>query len=170
MGQSWRAALRLRDQSWRGTASTGFVCCLEAGRAYPSFVNFDANNRMACRVNRPRSNTPLQALVLMNDPVYVEAARAFACRMLVESPDTSDAGRIRYALRLAVSRSPRSEEVAILTDLLSAERKSRRTNPQDVRKFVGSFTLPQGITAEEFTAWYAIAAAILNLDETISKG
>src|SRR6185503_5796424 len=67
----------------------GLFVVLKRAAPYPSFVNFDANNRFACRVRRPRSNTPLQALTLLNDPVYVEAAVAFAKRVLAEKPQGS---------------------------------------------------------------------------------
>ena len=137
---------------------------------YPSFVSFDANNRMACRVYRPRSNTPLQALALMNDPVYVEAAMAFAARVLSDRPQADDATRIRYAFRLGLSRQPNAEEVAILANLLAAERAARDADVRSTREFVGKYPLPAGMTPVEFTAWYAVAAAILNLDEFISKG
>jgi hypothetical protein len=133
-------------------------------------VNFDANARMACRVKRPRSNTPLQALTLMNDPVYVEAAMAFAKRMLTERPGSNTDERIAHAFRVATGRTPRTEELATLSNLLSAERKARTADAKAAKEFVGKFELPKGINAEEFAAWYAVAAALLNLDETISKG
>ena len=143
----------------------GLYVIWKRGAPYPSFVNFDANSRLACRVKRPRSNTPLQALTLMNDPVYVEAAMAFAKRVLVEKATASD--RLTHAFRLATSRTPRAEELATLTQLLES---SRATDAKSAKEFLGKFELPVGVTAEEFTAWYAVAAALLNLDETISKG
>ena len=73
---------------------------------YPSFVNFDAPDRGSCTVNRGRSNTPLQALTLLNDPAYVEMALAFADRVLSESPSTDDRSRLQYAMKLAVARAP----------------------------------------------------------------
>lgn len=137
---------------------------------FPSFVSFDANNRMTCRVQRPRSNTPLQALALMNDPVYVEAAKSFATRILTERSESDDGSRIEYALQLALSRKPLSEEISILRELLAEERSSYQKNPDAAKTFVGSFSIPSAISANEFAAWYAVAAAILNLDETITKG
>jgi cytochrome c553 len=137
---------------------------------YPSFINFDANNRMACRVKRPRSNTPLQALTLLNDPVYVEAALAFARRIVRESPGEAVKDRISYAFRVAVARPPRSDELAVLTKLFEKQRDASLRNPAKAKQLVGSFALPAGVRAEEFAAWYAVAAALLNLDETISKG
>ena len=143
----------------------GLYVIWKRGAPYPSFVNFDANSRMACRVKRPRSNTPLQALTLMNDPVYVEAAMAFAKRVLTEKASVSE--RLSHAFRLATSRAPRPEELATLTQLFES---SRATDPKAAKELVGKFELPAGVTAEEFAAWYAVAAALLNLDETISKG
>ena len=143
----------------------GLYVIWKRGAPYPSFVNFDANSRMACRVKRPRSNTPLQALTLMNDPVYVEAAMAFAKRVLTENASAAD--RLTHAFRLATSRAPRAEELATLTNLLAAARPAAAKSAKD---FVGKFELPAGVSAEEFAAWYAVAAALLNLDETITKG
>lgn len=101
----------------------------------------------------------------MNDPVYVEVAMAFAKRLLVERTTATD--RLTHAFRLATARAPRPEELATLTQLLES---SRATDAQSAKEFVGKFELPAGVTAEEFAAWYAVAAALLNLDETISKG
>src|SRR5205085_1305326 len=92
---------------------------------YPSFVNFDATARLACTVKRSRSNTPLQALTLLNDPVYVEAAVALAKRVLAECPSASEDERLRHAFRLCVARTPRDTEVAVLRDLLERQRGAR---------------------------------------------
>jgi hypothetical protein len=137
---------------------------------YPSFVNFDASSRMVCRVKRPRSNTPLQALTLLNDPVYVEAALAFARRILRESPGNSIEDRLRYAFRVAVARMPGTDEAAILKKLFVQQRDAALQNPARAKQLVGEFPLPAGVSAADFVAWYAVAAALLNLDETISKG
>ncbi|MEO6245802.1 MAG: DUF1553 domain-containing protein, partial [Opitutaceae bacterium] len=114
---------------------------------YPSFVNFDATNRTACTVRRSRSNTPLQALTLLNDPVYVEAASALAQRVLRETPDASATARLRYAFELCLVRAPAAAELDALARLLA-----RQTAAHD-----------------ETVAWQAVAATLLNLDETITK-
>jgi hypothetical protein len=137
---------------------------------YPSFVNFDANARLACRVKRPRSNTPLQALTLMNDPVYVEAAVAFAKRVLKDKPAAADAERIVYAFRLATARAPTNGEITTLSNLLDAERAVRVADPKAAKEFLGDSELPAKTKPEELAAWYAVTAALLNLDETITKG
>jgi hypothetical protein len=165
-GQRYEYEVSPGDEKYR----RGLYVVWKRAAPYPSFVNFDANSRMACRVKRPRSNTPLQALTLMNDPVYVEAAMAFARRVLTEKPAANTEERLAHAFRLATGRAPRAGELATLSSLLSAERAARGANAKSAREFVGTFALPPGVSAEEFTAWYAVAAALLNLDETISKG
>jgi hypothetical protein len=137
---------------------------------YPSFMAFDAPGRFACRVNRPRSNTPLQALTLLNDPVYVEAALAFARRVVTEKPGASTEERIAHAFRLAVSRTPDAREVAVLRALFDAEREAMARDPAAAKKLVEVFAAPKDVPAAEFAAWYAVCAALLNLDETITKG
>jgi hypothetical protein len=116
---------------------------------YPSFVNFDASARTACTVKRSRSNTPLQALTLLNDPVYVEAAQALARRVLAERPGAATTERIRYGFALCLARTPRANEVAALENL-HAEQTAAHGSEQ--------------------TAWQAVAMALLNLDEMITKG
>jgi len=132
-----------------GQYRRGLYVVWKRGAPYPSFMNFDATNRMACRVQRPRTNTPLQALTLLNDPVYVEATQAFARRVLAETPGRDTDARLTHAFRLAVARSPRPEELAILRRLYDAELDAKKT---------------------DLAAWYAVCAALLNLDETITKG
>lgn len=115
---------------------------------YPSFMNFDATNRGACTVRRSRSNTPLQALTLLNDPVYVEAAAALAARLVRERPDATVAERVRHAFQLCLAREPNATERAALEQL---------------------HALQFAIHRDEKIAWQAIATALLNLDETITK-
>ena len=147
----------------------GLYVVWKRGAPYPSFVNFDASARLACRVKRPQSNTPLQALTLMNDPVYVEAAMAFAKRVLTEQTNASAIERLAHGFRLVTSRAPRAEELATLASLLTTERTARAAEPKTAREFIGKFELPPGVTGEEFAAWYAVATTLLNLDETITK-
>ncbi len=164
-GQRYDYEVSPGDEKYR----RGLYVVWKRGAPYPSFVTFDANARMACRVKRPRSNTPLQALTLMNDPVYVEAAMAFAKRVLTEKPAADTEARLRHAFAIATSRAPRPEELATLTNLLATERAARAQDAKGAKEFAGTFELPKGVGAEEFAAWYAVTAALLNLDETISK-
>jgi hypothetical protein len=137
---------------------------------YPSFVAFDAPSRLACRVKRSRTNTPLQALTLLNDPVYVEAALAFARRVVAEKPDASVEDRIAHAFRLAVARTPDPREVAVLKTLFDAERGAMAADLGAAKALVKGFAAPAKVPPAEFAAWYAVCAALLNLDETITKG
>jgi len=127
----------------------GVYTVWKRGSPYPSFMNFDATSRTACTVRRSRSNTPLQALTLLNDPVYVEAAHALAKRVRTELPDAPDAARLRHAFQLCLTREPGAAELAALAQLLQQQR-----------------ALGRGDEA----AWHAVATALLNLDEMISKG
>ncbi|QDT52506.1 Planctomycete cytochrome C [Caulifigura coniformis] len=145
-----------------------YVVC-KRGSPYPSFVNFDANNRMSCRVNRPRSNTPTQALTLLNDPVYVEAAKAFARDVLQENEATLD-GRLTFAFRRATSRTPTSTELAVLRSLYESQTSDAKAQAAEIDRLIGDFPLPKSIDRVEFAGWYAVCAALLNLDETITKG
>ncbi|MDZ4287488.1 MAG: PSD1 and planctomycete cytochrome C domain-containing protein [Prosthecobacter sp.] len=126
----------------------GLYVVLKRGAPYPSFASFDASARMACVVRRSRSNTPLQALTLLNDPVYVEATKAFARRIVAESPSSDINVMLGHALRIALAREARPAELQVLRSLFASQKK----------------------TATEAAAWYAVAAALLNLDETITKG
>lgn len=139
---------------------------------YPSFINFDAPDRGTCTVNRGRSNTPLQALTLLNDPAYVEMALALADRVISESPSTDDRERVRYAIKLAVSRDAKEHEIDILVGLLSSERADLKNQPQFVkaRTTISVPTLELRSTdMQELAAWFAVANAILNLDETMNQ-
>jgi hypothetical protein len=124
----------------------GVYVVLKRMSPYPSFITFDATARLACRVKRPRSNTPLQALTLLNDPVYVETAQAFADRIVRDEPNGDTDARLRHAFQCAVARAPRADELGILQTLYAKEK-----------------------AAGEEQAWFAIASALLNLDETITK-
>jgi hypothetical protein len=148
----------------------GVYVVWKRGAPYPSFVNFDANNRMACRVQRPRSNTPLQALTLMNDPVYVEAAMAFARRVLSEMPEVTLEARLDRAFRIAIARDAKPSERRVLAKLHAEQLQSARDDETGTKAFIGSFKLPDDVEPAALAAWYAVAAAILNADETITRG
>ncbi len=139
---------------------------------YPSFINFDAPDRGTCTVSRGRSNTPLQALTLLNDPAFVEMALALADRILSESPSTDDRERARYAMKLAVSRDADEHELQILLDLLASERRVLQDQTNLVKARTAT-TVPalklRSNDVQELAAWFAVANAILNLDETMNQ-
>ncbi len=148
----------------------GLYVVWKRGAPYPGFVAFDGPARVACRVARPRTNTPLQALTLLNDPVYVEAALSFAKRVVTEKPDATTDDRIAHAFRLAVAREPGAKEVAVLKALFDAERDAMARTPAAAKQLVKDFAAPAKVPPAEFAAWYAVCVALLNLDETITKG
>ena len=139
---------------------------------YPSFVNFDAPDRTRCVVQRPTTNTPLQALTLLNDEAFLEMARALANRIL-EADLVDDRDRLQQAFRLCVARSPSEEDLSILQRLLNDQRKSLQAVPEDALKLAdaGRKDLadqsPENI--RERAAWVCVANTLLNLDETITK-
>ncbi|TWU06654.1 Planctomycete cytochrome C [Symmachiella macrocystis] len=137
---------------------------------YPSFVNFDAPSREACVVQRSRSNTPLQALTLMNDPVFVEAAAALSRRLLTEHPEASPTQRVDYAFRLATGRRPHAAETAILTERYERELARYQQDAAAAEKMADSWIADEKIDPAEFAAWLHVANILLNLDEVITKG
>ena len=137
---------------------------------HPSLRAFDAPAREECVAERPRSNTPQQSLVLLNDPTYVEAARVFAARVIHEG-GSSDNDRLKLAFRLAVSRNPTESEVDALTRFVSRQMKRFATDKADAEKVVsaGESPQPKDIPLTEYAAWTAVARVVLNLHETISR-
>jgi len=138
---------------------------------YASFVTFDAPNREVCTVKRPRTNTPLQALVMMNDPVYVEAARCFAQRIIREG-GSSASQRVAYAFRLAVARPPTKQEEQILLGIYAKQLEKFQKDKSAAMALVtiGESQPLFGLDPAELAAWTAIGNVILNLDETLTKG
>ncbi|HMO63699.1 MAG TPA: DUF1553 domain-containing protein, partial [Verrucomicrobiota bacterium] len=136
----------------------------------PQMSTFDAPDRETCTVRRPRTNTPLQALVLLNDPTYIEAARKFAERLLRERQ--TDADRIAHAFRLATARPPRSAEAAALAEVLEAQRRHYAADRAAALKLLANGESPrdEAFDPAELAAWTMVASAILNLDETVTKG
>jgi hypothetical protein len=140
---------------------------------YASFVNFDGPDRSSCFPKRSRTNTPLQALTLLNDQAYVEMALGFAASIIREKGGAGDADAIRMAFSRTLSRKPTGKEVSVLRELLQKERKRLQANPKDARDLVRSaaaLKLSPGLSEVELASWFFVANALLNLDETITKG
>ncbi len=136
----------------------------------PSLVTFDAPDREKCTARRARTNTPLQALVLLNDPTYVEAARGLAQLALTQA-GKDPVERVRYAFRMATARFPDSRELKILQDAFSQQLVDyRRQNEAATRLLqVGESPTNPNLDTAELAAWTTVASIILNLDETITK-
>jgi Protein of unknown function (DUF1553)/Protein of unknown function (DUF1549)/Planctomycete cytochrome C len=137
----------------------------------PSLITFDAPSREECVVRRGRTDTPLQALVLMNDEQYVEAARHFAERMLREG-GLSFSDRVAYGFLLATSRRLSPDEVRVFEKLYAAQRAVYDRRPDQAMKLlhVGDSAYDAKLDARELAAWTELASVILNLDETVTKG
>ncbi len=125
----------------------GVYVVIKRGSPYPSFMNFDATARLACTVKRSRTNTPLQALTLLNDPVYVEAAKALSKRARSGSKGEKLEQQLAHAFQLCTARMPTDREQAILQKLFKQQAEIR----------------------DENEAWFSVATALLNLHETITK-
>jgi hypothetical protein len=135
----------------------------------PGMAAFDAPDRETCVIRRARTNTPLQALVLLNDPTYVEAARAFAERIMLKS--TTDAGRVEQAYQLALCRVPLPEETGVLLKVQKQALKQFVADRAAADKLlaIGYSKRKAGLDSAELASWTAVASMILNLDEAISK-
>jgi hypothetical protein len=137
----------------------------------PTLSTFDAPDRETCTVRRSRTNTPLQALVLLNDPTYVEASRKLAERMMTEV-GSDPADRIGFAFRLSTSRAPSQREVEILSRMFDEQRAAYAADGDAAIKLlsVGESPRNESLDVSELAAWSIVASVILNLDETVTKG
>lgn len=138
---------------------------------YASFVTFDAPSRETCTVKRPRTNTPLQALVLMNDPVYVEAARTFGSRIIQQGGNTLDE-KVEFAFRTCLGRNPTETEQVRIRAAFQEELAHFLERRADANQLVhvGATPPPNDVDPIELAAWTMISQVLLNLDETITKG
>ena len=154
------------EDRWR----RGIYIVYRRAAPYPSMVNFDAPDRAACTVERSRTNTPSQALTLLNDPAFVEMALALADCILEKagSPET----RIHHAFRLVLARSPSDRELKIVDNLLRDRLKHFQQNPNEAEALLSNSSFsyrPRSRNRPELAAWFYVANAFLNLDETITR-
>jgi hypothetical protein len=136
---------------------------------HPSLVTFDAPTREECTVNRVNSNTPLQALVLLNDPIYVEAARVFAQNALLHGREFN--ARVDWAFQRAVNRAPSPEERSTLATLYARSLAEFQRSPSGARELIqeGESPAPAKIKETELAAMTTVTRAILNMHETITR-
>jgi len=137
---------------------------------YPSMSTFDAPNRDTCVVRRARTNTPLQALVTMNDPVYVEAAQALARRAMKDGGKTAEE-KVAFAMKLALIRPASEVEVKRLAKLFGDAKEKYAKDPAKATQFATNplGPLPKDLDATDAAAWTVVASVILNLDEMFMK-
>jgi hypothetical protein len=135
---------------------------------YPSMATFDAPNREVCTLRRNRTNTPLQALVTLNDPVYIEAAQGLARRMMRSGGSTAE--KIRRGFEYCLERPPREKEVNRLAALFGeATAEYARIPAEKARQLSGADEKTESSEAIELAAWTTVANVLLNLDETLMK-
>ncbi len=136
---------------------------------HPSLLAFDAQSREECTAQRPRSNTPQQALVLLNDPTYVEAARVFAAEIASQEGDANT--RLDWAFQKALQRDPSDAEAAILHKLHTKHLAEYQSDEAAAKALtsVGDAPAATDINAAELAAWTSVARVILNLHETITR-
>jgi hypothetical protein len=141
---------------------------------YPAMALFDAPTAEQSCVRRTRSNTPLQALVTLNEPTFIQASRWLAYRVLQESGVATDDARLTLAFRTCTARKPDAAELSSLRKLLGDLLKEFAANPSDAARVAytdpkSPVPLPAGTTMTDLAAWSALSRTLLNLDETITK-
>ncbi len=136
----------------------------------PSMVTLDAPDREICTVRRGRTNTPLQALVLMNDPTFVEASRKLAERIMIEGGGTTEA-RIAFAFETVAIRKPTEREVAVLKRVFDARKEKYTADPKAAENLlaVGESLRDKSLPAADLAAWSVVASTLLNLDEVLTR-
>jgi hypothetical protein len=159
----------------------GLYVFWQRGSPYPSMLNFDSVKRDTCTVTRATTTTPLQALTLLNDPVYVECARMLGQRMLKDraalgrardlDKSEQDNRRLAYGFRLCTSRPPTPRESAILRKLLDDQRAHFKADLAEAKKLlaVGDAKSDESINPAEGAAWASVGNALLNIDATIHR-
>ena len=138
--------------------------------APPTMVTLDATSREACTVQRARTNTPLQALALMNDITFVEAARVVAQRVMADINGPAE-DRLQHAFVMATARTPRPEELEVLKRRFQKSLEVFRSNPAAASELVrvGEFPLHETLDIGELAAFTTVTSLILNLDEVVNK-
>jgi hypothetical protein len=178
----------------------GLYTFLRRTAPYPSFLSFDATSRETTCTARIRTNTPLQSLTTLNDPVFVDAARGLAGRMITLDRPSSDSGktnsgtatkaaigdafdaaiggrteierRVIYGFRICVARAPDAKELGRLVSLYKQELQHYRNDARAARRLAGEGDIkpPAGVDPSDFAAWTIVANVLLNLDETLNIG
>jgi hypothetical protein len=136
---------------------------------YPMLVEFDVADSNTSCTKRERSTSPLQALTLWNDPVFVECAQALGRRVIAESPTSEPIDRLRYALRLIMSREARPSELKTLVEYAQQQNDRFQLNPEAAKLLVGDGHVSASTTDVEVAVWVSVARLLINLDEFITR-
>ncbi len=166
LSAAFGSAIDWQTSSGEDRYRRGLYVTWRRSNPYPSLSTFDATNREVCTIRRARTNTPLQALVTLNDPVYVEAAQALARRMAAEG-GPAPADRARLGFRLCLARAPADPELTRLVRLHAEARERFAKDLEAARKLATDplGPLPDGGDAVDLAAWTVVANVLLNLDE-----
>lgn len=158
-----------QNDSGEGLHRRGLYTWWQRTFTHPSMLAFDAPSREECTAERNRSNIPQQALVLLNDPTYVEAARAFAARILQSDGDALK--RIEWAMQQALQRQATTEESKTLSALLAKQLADYQKDPAAAEALLqtGAAPLKVNLNKSELAAWTHVARVLLNLHETITR-
>ena len=158
------------NDSGEGLYRRGIYTWWQRSFLHPALLAFDAPSREECCAERTRSNIPQQALVLLNDPTYVEAARAFAARILKEGGGSPEE-RLDWAFQEALQRKPRAEEVKTLMTVLDKNRSIYQADAPAAEAVLksGQAPVPAPIDKVELAAWMHVARVLLNLHESITR-
>jgi hypothetical protein len=153
--ERWRRALYIR---------------IRRNAPYPSMSTFDATDRTYCTIRRGRTNTPLQALVTLNDPCYVEAAQALARKTVAEGGATTGS-RVTFAFRRCLTRPPSPKETQRLVQLFQTTLEQYEHSPKQAEEMATKplGPAPKGANIKELAAWTVVSNVLLNLDETLAK-
>jgi hypothetical protein len=141
---------------------------------YPMLMTFDSPDSTECTAQRAKSNTPLQALTIWNDPVFVECAQQLGRRLVNEAPQGENAeitkrNRATYAFQLCLGRSPNDFEMGVILDLYDEQLAMSADDEKLRTAIVGSGAVPTGVTAVDLSGWIAVGRTLLNLDEFITR-
>ena len=169
----WRAAFN-GERTWQTSEGEdryrrGLYTFWRRTVPYPSMATFDVPSRESCTVRRLPSNTPLQALVTLNDPVFIEAAQALGRRLARQPGSVSE--RVQAGLRLVQLRTPKESDVQVLTRLWEREAADYRTRPSEARRVASEplGPIPAGLDEAEAAAWTEVANVLLNLDAVLTR-
>lgn len=169
----WQAAFNGSDRSWVTSSGEdkyrrGIYVFWRRTIPYPSMTTFDAPSRETCSIRRIRTNTPLQAFVTLNDPVFVEAAQALARRIVREGGMTAEQ-RARFGLKLCLVRPPHDFEVQSVLKLLKTEEEHYRGHAREAKELIGALEFPANSSLPEMAGWTVVSNVLLNLDGVLSK-
>ena len=163
---AYGSSLKWNESEGRDRYRRGLYILFQRSVPYPQLMNFDASERTVTECSRERSNTPLQSLNLLNDPVFVEAAQALAVRLLTQDGGAFD-DRLRYAFDLALARPPKPTELEAMNQYY---RKQTGILEEDLESALQMFPLDlPGVSSLEGAAWVGVSSVLLNLDEFITR-